>query len=348
MLSRFFLLALTIFSISLIAQKETSVFDIPVFVYHRFGDNRNPSTDIPAETFEKQLKFLSENHYHVIPFGKAVEKWMNGVPIPDSTVILTIDDGYLSFYENALPLLKKYGFTATVFVQTETVGGNDFMNWDQLNRIRQAGIEIGNHSAEHFHFVDAGPEMVRHVFAEDLQKAALAFKAHLGISPVIYAYPYGEWTPAMAEVLRQNGIVAAAAQNSGVFCESSNAYAVPRFPMGGRFATMEGFKEKIRMKALRVVETSPASPVVENNPPSLVLKINSAGINPHQFQFFVNGIKSENFTVTTGEGLIVLNMQAAAALTSRRTLYTVTVPSTDGKQWNWYSHLWIVRKLDEE
>jgi peptidoglycan/xylan/chitin deacetylase (PgdA/CDA1 family) len=348
MFFRLFLLALILLNIPLFAQDKQSVFDIPVFVYHRFGDNRYPTTNIPVGIFEKQLDFLSENNYRVITFGTAVTKWKNGESLPDSCVILTIDDGYLSFYENAFPLLKKYGFTATVFVQTETVGGMDFMNWDQLSHIREAGIEIGNHSASHLHFVDADRKDARRIFTEDYQKATLAFERHLDYSPEIYAYPYGEWSPVLKEILQQNGVIAAAAQNSGVFCESSDAYAVPRFPMGGRFATIEGFTEKTGMKALRVVECIPVSPLVVQNPPVLVLKIEPETINTQQFQFFVNGMRSENLTIAFEENIPALTVKAPGALKTRRTLYTVTVPSLNGKQWYWYSHLWIISTMKED
>ena len=349
MIIRFFTtFTFILLAILLLAQKPSAEFDVPIFAYHRFGDDRYPSTNISVETFEKQLQFLKENNYHVLTFGDAVAKWKNGDIFPDLTVILTVDDGYLSFYTKAFPLLKKYEFPATVFVQTGTVGGGDFMSWKQIKEIQKTGIEIGNHSHSHAYFLNLPVKERKREFLADFEKASAAFIKHLGNSPKIYAYPYGEWTKDMEEVLQKKGVVAAAAQKSGVFCEDSHEFAVPRFPMGGPFGTLEGFKNKIRMKALRVIETVPGSPFPDEDSPKLTLKIPSGEINFDQIQFFVDGEKAENINVRSDGEFSLVEVISPKKLTGRRTLYTITAPSVDGKSWHWYSHLWVRPEVGEE
>jgi len=330
------------------AQNSTSEFDIPIFAYHRFGDDRYPSTNISVDVFEKQLQFLKENNYRVFTFGDAVTKWKNNYSFPKKSVILTIDDGYLSFYSGAFPLLAKYDLPATVFVQTGTVGGVDFMNWTQINEIQKEGIEIGNHSKSHNYFINLPEKERSQEFQTDFEIASLAFQKHLGSIPLIYAYPYGEWTQDMEEVLQQKGLIAAVVQKSGVFCESSEAFAISRFPMGGPFATIEGFKNKLHMKAMRVNQTVPNSPFVSENPPRLTLKIPSGKINIKQIQFFVNGQKVENINVLREQGINIIGVVSPVKLTDRRSLYTITAPSLDGKSWHWYSHLWVRTEVAEE
>jgi len=96
--------------VSASAQEATS---FPSFVYHRFGDDRFPSTNIEIEQFKAHLDYLRVNHYEVITLSKALEKLKTNQLQP-KTVVLTIDDGYKSFYQNALPLLEQYGFEATL------------------------------------------------------------------------------------------------------------------------------------------------------------------------------------------------------------------------------------------
>ncbi|MCF8367209.1 MAG: polysaccharide deacetylase family protein [Bacteroidales bacterium] len=335
------------FSLFLRAQPEKVVFDIPIFAYHRFGDDRYPSTNISTHVFEEQLKFLKENKFEVITFGDAIKIWNTGETFPEKTAIITIDDGYLSFYTSGWPLLKKYGFPATIFIQTETVGGSDFINWKQIKEMQNEGIEIGNHSASHAYFVNLPKDELVSVFKNDLEQSSAEIEKHLGTNPQIYCYPYGEWTKEMEMILKNHGYTAAVVQKSGVFCEASSPYAIPRFPMGGPFGTLNGFKNKTTMKALRVERTNPDSPFFTENPPQLKVWISQKNIELKNAQFFVDGTKTalSQLNIKSEPPFIILKSEEI--ITARRTLYTLTAPSTDGKYWFWYSYLWIRPEVKE-
>ncbi len=339
-----FLLTTLIF-LQVSAQSDKSVFDIPIFAYHRFEDDRYPETNVPNEIFEHQLDFLKKNNFIVLTFGEAVKNWQEGKAFSDKTVILTIDDGYLSFYTHGWPLLKKYGFNATIFIQTSTVGGGDFMTWDQIREVRDAGIEIGNHSVSHAYFLNFPEKERAENFRSDLLESKLVFKHNLNHNPEYYAYPYGEWTSGLAVILYQEGIKGAVVQQSGVFSESSNQFAIPRFPMGGHFATVKGFKEKSGMKALRVGTIYPDSPFIDNNPPIIKINIIPGFVNIKDAQFFANGIKTEIVEINNQQYSPFVVLKADQRINARRTLYTLTAPSPDGKTWHWYSHLWVRPEL---
>jgi len=336
-----------IFLFNLTGYSQEQLFDIPIFAYHRFGDSRYPSTNIPDEVFSKQLEYLKENQIQVLTFGQVENLWRSGKPVPKKAVILTIDDGYLCFYTNAWPLLKEYGFKATIFIQTETVGGGDFMTWSQIREIEKAGIEIGNHSASHAYFVNITESERKSKFREDLLKSNADFKKHLGHLPEYYAYPYGEFTIDMEAVLKQHEIKAALVQQSGVFSESSDPYAIPRFPMGGVFASLEGFINKTAMKALRVSATSPDSPFYKKNPPNLKIELIPGLLDLEKAQFFVQGSKMEITEINTKSNPPYIIIKSDQKINSRRTLYTITAPSPDGSSWHWYSYLWIRTEVKE-
>ena len=84
-----------------------------VFIYHRFGDSRYPSTNTPLELFEEQLEFLKSGDYRVMKLSAIVDLLRHKREIPDRVVALSVDDAFLSFHQNALPLLQKYGFPVT-------------------------------------------------------------------------------------------------------------------------------------------------------------------------------------------------------------------------------------------
>src|SRR6185503_355428 len=92
-----------------------------VFIYHRFGDDRYPSTDTKTEQFKAQLDWLAENHYEVWPLPRIVHYLQSGQAIPDHVVAITVDDAFQSFYDNAYPLLKERGWPFTVFVASDGV-----------------------------------------------------------------------------------------------------------------------------------------------------------------------------------------------------------------------------------
>jgi len=326
---------------------DSKTFDIPIFAYHRFGDNRYPSTNISLEVFEEQLRYLKDKQYTVLTFGEAVKRWKNGDAFPQKSVVITIDDGYLSFFENGVPLLKKYGFKASVFVQTAVVADKDFMSWQQLTELKKEGFEIGNHSDSHDFFVNFKDGEREMHFAKDLEKSTDLILKNLGEKPVLFVYPYGEWTNDMEQILKEHGYTAAAVQKSGVFCELSNPFEIPRFPMGGMFGTIDGFKNKIILKALHVVKTIPESPFLNDNPPELRVEVLPGEVNLSRAQFFVAGTKSDNIKIIEDPNHPAVILRAPAKLTARRTLYTITAPSADGKTWHWFSYLWIRPEVGE-
>ncbi|WP_305041809.1 polysaccharide deacetylase family protein, partial [Geoalkalibacter sp.] len=221
-----------------------------------------------------------------------------------------------------------------------------------LRRIAEAGIEIGNHSAAHEHMAAprAGEDAAawRERMRNDLLGAQAAFREHLGREPRLFAYPYGEYSPALMELLRELGFQAAATQHSGVISTHSHLLALPRFPMGGSYATFEGFRDKLRMRALPVLKSAPADPLLGgDNPPWLTLTIDpQSDVDLAGLSFFVRG-RPETGLVFDPEQPGVVRVRAADPLTGRRTNYTLTAPAKTGGGWYWYSHLWIRPEMPE-
>jgi biofilm PGA synthesis lipoprotein PgaB len=112
--------------------------------------------------------------------------------------------------------------------------------------------------------------------------------------------------------------------------------------MGGPYATLKGFKQKIQMAPLVVTEESPVEPVVGvENPPSLIVRIEAGDADLGRLNCFVQGDGNSCRAVAVkGEpGVFVIN--AEKPLSSRRNKYTLTAPHSKGTGWYWYSHLWI-------
>ncbi len=332
----------TLAAVEINADPKHDQKEVVVFAYHRFGDNRYPSTNVSTEVFEQHLNHLKTNNFLMLSFGDAVD-YLNDPSIKyhEKVACITIDDGYKSFGENGLPLLKKFDYPATLFINSESVGGGTYHSWEELKKIHEQGIEIGNHSHSHAFFVSF-PESERKTrFMEDVKICQDAIRQNLGFTPDLLAYPYGEFDEEMKTALKELGFKAAAAQNSGVMYRA-DMFAVPRFPMAGPFTSLEGFKEKAGMNALRVKLTYPVLNIVtDQNPPAIRLDVLSDDAD----------LDRANCFISVGCEIIVegnsIEIKAENILKNRRSLYTVTAPSKSGKGWYWYSHLWIRPEIPE-
>ena len=321
--------------------------EVVCFVYHRFGDDRYPSTNISVKNFEAHLNYLKSNGFEVMNLGGAVDYLTdNSKPILPKVAVITVDDGFKTFKTGAMPLLKKFGYSATLFINTETVGGNSYLDWEDLKSVKAAGIEIGNHTHSHPYFLNTPKNQRYDQFREEINLAQKLIKEHLDVQPDLFAYTYGEFDSEMEHMVKNLGFKAATAQNSGVIWSGSDPFALPRFPMAGPYANIDGFTEKANMRALPVVEETPLSFVLNGkNPPTLSVVVDDQGLALKGLQCFVQG--GECVINIQKNGKTTIEIHATKALTRRRTLYTLTVPSADYKSWHWYSHLWIQPDIPE-
>lgn len=315
-----------------------------MFVYHRFGDARYPSTNIAVEVFAKQLELLRTKEYTVLPLGDVAERLAQGKPLPERCAVLTVDDGYESFLTGAMPLLRRYGYPVSLFVSTDAVGAPGYLSWDQLRALRDEGVEIGNHSASHPYLLDRqkGEDEAawRVRIRADIERASAALRRELGGMSRVFAYPYGEYSPEVAKLVRELGFAGAMAQHSGVVAGESDLFALPRFPMGGSYATFVEFRDKLAMRPLKLKVLSPAGPVIAGkNPPELLVEISDGEADLKGLRCFVGGQQGGIVEPVAGyPGRY--RVAATAPLEGRRGRYTLTAPGRNGG-WHWFTQLWV-------
>ena len=319
--------------------------DIVCFIYHRVGDGRYPTTNTSSKDFEAHLAYLAKNKFQVLNFSDAIDYLQSDAPA-QKTAVITVDDGYASFFRNGLPLLKKYKMPATLFINTKTVGGGgDFMDWDQLKTAVASGIEIGNHTHSHDYFLNQSADTRYETFRQEIIQSQNIIEKHLVKKPVAFSYPYGEFDDKMKQIVKEAGFKAAAAQLSGVLYNGTDVFMCPRFPMAEAYSAPARFAEKAMMRALDV--TTPSAPLpLPDKRPALTLTFNGGEIQAKRLQCFAQGSPcSCRITKQDTTGLVTVSVQASAAIAGRRrTLYTLTAPGKKGG-WYWYSHLWINTKV---
>lgn len=337
------LLLMITFAMASSAEERQAV----IFMYHHFGVEKYPSTNVRLEQFEAHLDYIADNGYQVWPLQKVVQYLRDGKPFPARVVAITIDDAYTSVYHEAFPRLRARGWPFTVFVATDGVdrGYKALMSWQQMREMHRHGASFANHSASHDHLIrrHAGETEAAWLarLREDIQRAQRRLQAELGEAPMLLAYPYGEYNTALAELVAGLGYTAFG-QQSGPAGLGYDFRALPRYPMSERFADMDGFRTKIASLALPVLSVEPWEPVITaaNNPPRLRASLGDSEARLGQLACFVSGQgrvdvewedrKARRFAV-----------QAEAPLPVGRSRYNCTAPSPQAGRYYWYSHPWI-------
>lgn len=236
-----------------------------VLMYHRFGEAEFAGTSVRIDQFESHLQTLRDDGYTVLPVGDIVAAIRAGRSLPERAVGITIDDAYLSAYEEAWPRLKDAGIAVTLFVSTDTIdrGYGGYMSWDQVREMRDAGVTIGHQTASHLHMAANSAERNR----DDIARANERFMAELGMIPELFAYPFGEASAEVQEVVRAAGFGAAFGQHSGAVHATWDPFYLPRFALNEQYGDVERFTLVAGAKALSVSDLTPLDPMLGDNPP---------------------------------------------------------------------------------
>ena len=239
-----------------------------IFMYHRFGEQTHPTTNIQIDQFEAHIREFTNRNTNPLGLPEIVNALRSRKSLPDRTIGISIDDAFKSVYTVAWPRLKTAGLPFTLFVATDQIDRKvpGYMTWDQIRELAREGVTIGSQTASHLHM--AGSSLAR--VAADLEKSNARFEKELGKIPGLFAYPYGE---ASTEVFKQtikSGFVAAFGQHSGVLHSDANFYFLPRFAMNETYGDMTRVRQAADALPLRVREITPSNPKLTpaGNPPS--------------------------------------------------------------------------------
>ena len=255
-------------------------------MYHRFNEFKYPSTNISMDIFKKHIDLILDANltfYHAKDFVNEFD-----IPKKEKKILLTIDDAFQSFYDNAWPYLKKNQIPFVLFVSTEPVGNNGYMNWDQIKEIESSefGV-IGHHSHSHDYLIDKSEE----VFLNDIKISNLIFKKKLGYVPTLFSYPFGEYSGFMKSYISQHFKIAFG-QHSGIIDVNKNRFELPRFPINEKYGEIKRFKSIINYYPLeyKILEPEEKKLSKENNPPKF------------KVEFFDNQRNIENINCYSNEG----------------------------------------------
>ena len=224
-----------------------------VLMYHRFEDQRFPSTSISSKNFQDQIRYLKENNFNILPISDLTLFFNKNYDIPDKSVFITIDDGYKSFYEHAFPILKKHKIPFSLFLSTKFVSNekkSDFMSWKMIEELSKNKGQILNHTDSHPKLLELQIDEVEKEF--NLAEKKIISK--IGRLQKVLSYPYGESNPQIQNLVKEMGYDIGFAQHSSPVHVNENKMELPRFAINDEFGNMDRFIQIVNSKALIVYD----------------------------------------------------------------------------------------------
>lgn len=221
---------------------------VPILCYHRFGAKPSKLNVSPA-AFEQQMDYLARNGYTVVTLPRLARFLEGREALPAKSVAITIDDGYRSTFEIAYPILRKFGFPATVFLYTDFVGASDAMTWAQMKEMMASGvITIQPHSKSHANLTLRLPNESEARFKERIKREVdtpvNVLKERLAAPSFTYAYPYGDVNEYVVDLLVKDGVAQGVTVTSGGNPFYAYPYMLRRSMVFGN-EDLDAFKAKL-------------------------------------------------------------------------------------------------------
>ncbi len=214
---------------------------VPILMYHSLSSYaRYKKSTISPQFFDEQMGYLASHNYTPI----SVTQFAHSITaanseLPERPVVLTFDDGLADFYTIALPALRRYGFTASLYVVTAFVRGTSrwleregqvaqpMLDWDQLAEISESGIECGAHSHNHLPLDMLSEAAAR----EEIVRSRRILEERLDRQISSFAYPYGYYTSKVRRLVREAGYSSACAVRYASSSLADDPFALARLPV---------------------------------------------------------------------------------------------------------------------
>ena len=226
---------------------------VPVLMYHAFTETGERDRFVaPARSFSRQMKLLKALRYRTISLEQLAQALRQGAPLPRRSVAITIDDGYTDSFEIARPILRRLGFSATLFPVSGMLGtGSDWnsegaakdreiLSPDQVRQLRGEGFDVGAHTRSHCRL----PALTEEQATEEVEGSRADLEGVLGAPVATFAYPYGEFDDAAVGIVGRAGFAGACTTQTRICRPGDDPLRIPRLEIMGS-DTIRNFLRKL-------------------------------------------------------------------------------------------------------
>lgn len=320
-----------------------------ILLYHHVDEATPGSTSVTPAQFRRQLDYIEDNGFVVIPLQALLDAVYSDGDVPNNAVAITFDDAYESVHRVALPELISRDMPFTVFVATEAVdrGYDTSMSWEQLRELAQSGLaSFGAHSRTHAHLLRGSERGISDAWSNrvsaEIDDSVARLEEVLGEPSVQgFAYPFGEYSPALQDIVASRNLYGLA-QQSGAVGPATPSTAIPRFPMARGYDSMERLAMALNARPLPVTDIEAGEMLITDDselPATLRFRLTAGG--PYlreQLACYSAAGEALALTREADEFAIVL-----PPLRAGRNKINCTAPSTErGGEFFWYARQWIV------
>lgn len=181
---------------------------VPVLLYHHIRPQAEAALkgqsflNVDPGFFDMQMKYLTEHGYNTISADVLINALRTHSPISSKSILVTIDDGYRDFFQDAFPIVQKYGIKVNLMIAAGLIGGEDNMNWDQIGQIKGSGLAyFVDHTWSHYAISNGSTDKIQYEILTGKQQ----LEEHTGQSVNIFAYPYGSFNNNAISILAGDG-----------------------------------------------------------------------------------------------------------------------------------------------
>jgi len=241
-------LIIPLFSFNKRGLKSGGYQTVPVLSYYSLSKNKPSKISITQDNFKAQMKYLKENGYHVITLDQLLDFLDYKEQIPEKSVAITFDDGWISVYDIAFPILKEYGFPATIFIYTDFIGGGKALSWKQIKELSEAGFDIQCQTKTHRNLATLKKkESFKEYFNSlemEISYPKKLIEKKLNKECKCLAYPYGLTNNLVIAMLKKHGYRAAFTVDKKSNPFFIDKYKISRSAIYGKY-NIEKFKNKL-------------------------------------------------------------------------------------------------------
>ena len=290
------------------------------------------------DIFKKHIKIIQDSGYNFLNPKLISEIFFKEKK--EKKFLLTIDDGYSSFYNNAWPYLKQNKIPFLIFISTEAVGKKGYMNWSQIKEIESYDfVSIGNHSHSHDYLVNFTFDK----FKYDIEQSIKIFEDNLGYNPIFFSYPFGEWDLNQKNMIKEY-FEFAFGQHSGVIDLNKDQYELPRFPINEKYGDLERFKFIVNLLPFQYKQVLPENKIIDNNnPPEMIVEFfdDQKIENMNCFSNEGNGWESSSLEINNN----ILKINFRDKFNTRRGRINCSIQDKEG--WRWFGIQFVLKNKKE-
>lgn len=214
---------------------------VPVLMYHSIDYEKGNELRVPKELFKKHMKYLKDNGYTTITMNEFYKFINDNKPVPRKSVVITFDDGYKDNYVNAYPILKEFGFKATIFVITSNIDKEKrCLSSAEIKEMNENGIDIESHTVNH----DKLAKLSYDKQMQTLKASKDSLEKILNKKEEYIAYPYGSWNENTINAVKSSGYKLAFVTESGWSNKNQGVYTLHRVYISANHDVNE-FKRRV-------------------------------------------------------------------------------------------------------